>query len=190
MKLVAGLGNPGARYARTRHNLGFRVADRLAERASVAFGPDRAEAWTARLRWGEEAVIVVKPQTFMNLSGGAVEPLARWYRIEPDSILVVCDDLDLPQGRIRIRRGGGDGGHRGLASVLNALGTEAVPRLRIGIERSAMDPEAWVLAPMEGEEMAFFDDAVESAADAVETWATDGIETSMNRFNSAQMERE
>jgi PTH1 family peptidyl-tRNA hydrolase len=166
------------------------VADRLADRAGVAFGPDRVEAWTARVRWGAEAAILVKPRTFMNLSGEAVGPLARYFRIEPDSVLVVCDDLDLDRGRIRIRRGGGDGGHRGLASVIEALGTQAVPRLRIGIDRSDMAPEDWVLAPMGDEAMAAFDDAVERAADAVMIWATDGIETSMNRFNSAEMERE
>jgi len=185
MKLVAGLGNPGARYDRTRHNLGFRLIDRLVRREGLAFGGCPFPADVAQGRFGEEKTVLVKPRTFMNLSGEAVGPLARWYKLDPASVLVVHDDLDLAPGRIRVRSAGGDGGHKGLASVLTHLGTDRVPRLRIGIGRSDLPPEAWVLKTMTDEDEDAFEPALSSAAEAVDTWVREGIEACMNRFNAA-----
>ncbi|MCU0722352.1 MAG: aminoacyl-tRNA hydrolase [Planctomycetes bacterium] len=185
MKMVAGLGNPGARYERTRHNVGFRVADRLAEAGGARFGPGPAEALVARREAGDERVVLVKPQTWMNLSGRAVAPLARWYRIEADALLVVCDDLALPEGRLRFRRGGSDGGHKGLASVLEAMGTRDVARLRVGVGAPAGAAEDWVLAPFAAAEEERFRAAEARAAEAVETWIREGIEACMNRYNAA-----
>ena len=185
MNIVAGLGNPGVRYARTRHNLGFRVVEVLATEAGLSFGGSPFEARIARGRFEGGDAILTKPQTFMNLAGTAVGPLARWYKVPPGDVMVVHDDLDLPPGRIRIRRGGGDGGHRGLASVIEALGTDRIPRLRIGIGRSESAPEVWVLEPMEDEERNAFQAPVALAADAVRTWIREGIESCMNRFNAA-----
>lgn len=188
MILVAGLGNPGRRYARTRHNLGFWVADVLARRASTPFAKGRFEAETADWRLGGRRGLLVKPQTWMNLSGDAVGPLARWHKIPPRDVLVVCDDIDLPAGRLRARRAGGSGGHKGLASVLEALGTEEVPRLKIGVDRPEGPAEAWVLAPLSDEETEPLEAAAARAADAVETWATEGIEACMNRYNATAAE--
>jgi PTH1 family peptidyl-tRNA hydrolase len=159
MKMVAGLGNPGARYERTRHNLGFRVVDRRA--------------------------VLVKPQTWMNLSGRAVAALARWYRIEPESVLVVCDDIALPEGRLRVRRGGSDGGHKGLASVLREMGTTDVPRLRVGVGAPVGAAEDWVLAALDAGAEERLEAAAGRAAEAVETWLEEGIEACMNRTNAA-----
>src|SRR6185295_13736415 len=149
MKLVVGLGNPGARYRRTRHNLGFGVVDRLAERWGVTIAGRRHEAETASATFAGERTILAKPLTFMNLSGEAVGKLRRLHRLEPAAILAVYDELDLPAGRVRVRGAGGAGGHRGVASMIEALGT-GFPRVRIGIGRppGGSDPTAYVLEPI------------------------------------------
>ncbi|MHC5077629.1 MAG: aminoacyl-tRNA hydrolase [Planctomycetota bacterium] len=183
MRIVAGLGNPGARYAKTRHNLGFWVVDQLAREAGAAFGSGPFPALVARTDLGGERVVLVKPQTYMNRSGEAVGPLVRWYKVETDSLLVVCDDLDLPAGRIRIRRGGSAGGHKGLGSILADFGTDRIPRLRMGVDRPQGAAESWVLAPLGAEEEAGFQETVGTAAAAVMTWVQEGIEACMARFN-------
>jgi len=185
MKMVAGLGNPGPRYEKTRHNLGFWVVERMADRGGGRFGPGPGEAVVARWDAGDERAILVKPLTWMNLSGGAVAALARWYRVETESVLVVCDDIALPEGRLRIRKGGGDGGHKGLASVLRDLGTRDVPRLRVGAGAPRWAAEDWVLAPWTPEEEERFRAATSRAAEAAEVWLREGIEACMNRFNAA-----
>lgn len=189
MKLVVGLGNPGPRYTRTRHNVGFRVVEALAERLRVPFGPSAFEGRFARASWDALEVGLLAPETFMNASGEAVaEAVHRLPVADPGAdLLVVFDDLDLPLGRLRLRARGSDGGHRGLRDVLDALGTEEIPRLRFGIGRPApgADPVHWVLSPFGSEEEAVLRHAVPRAVDAVTCFLDEGIGAAMNRFNAA-----
>ncbi len=185
MTLVVGLGNPGRRYAATRHNIGFAVADELARRAGVPFEHGRANALTARIGTGVSSVLVMKPLTMMNLSGEAVADVARFYRIDPAAILVVADDVNLPLGRLRLRARGSAGGHNGFRSIIALLGTEEFPRLRIGVGRG--DPRReladHVLARFDEDEAADVDTSVARAADAVECFTAEGIEAAINRHN-------
>jgi PTH1 family peptidyl-tRNA hydrolase len=183
LRLIAGLGNPGREYARTRHNAGFRVIDVLAERWNVALSPE--PKWRAELgRVGD--VFLCKPTTFMNLSGEAVTAIADYYKIEPEETLIVCDDAALPLGRIRVRPGGSSGGQNGLANVILHFATEDVPRLRIGVG----GPEgktltSHVLGAFSPEEETIFQAALTRAADAVELAQARGLESAMNQFNQA-----
>ncbi|MGE0040116.1 MAG: aminoacyl-tRNA hydrolase [Vicinamibacterales bacterium] len=188
MKLVAGLGNPGPQYRDTRHNVGFVVVDRLADRWQVA---DRwresHQALVAKATVGGGAVLLAKPVTFMNLSGEAVGGLASYYRIDPADVLVIVDEVALPLGRLRARREGSAGGHNGLKSVIQHLGTTAFPRLRIGVGRGDTRRElaSHVLgkfAPDEHDEM---EAALRRAAEAAEMFVSEGIERVMNVFNAA-----
>ena len=190
MKLVAGLGNPGARYRGTRHNVGFEVVDLLAIRHRVDFEAAPADAVFARWRRNEtgrsgDVILLTKPLTFMNLSGDAVAALARYYRIDTPDLLIVCDDVNLPLGRLRVRGSGTEGGHNGLRSVAAMLGTIDYPRLRIGVGRGDLrrDMADHVLARFEPEEESGIEAAVARAADAVETWIDDGLAKTMNVFN-------
>ena len=184
MKLIVGLGNPGARYAGTRHNVGFDVVDELARRRRLTFESSPAEALMARERGPGARLMLAKPLTFMNLSGRAVGELVRYYRLDPDHVLIVADDVNLPLGRLRARRGGSDGGHNGLRSVIEALGT-AVARLRIGVDRGdrRRDLASHVLATFDESELETIRPAIDHAGDAVEVYVTDGIDRVMNRFN-------
>ncbi len=191
MKLVAGLGNPGAKYRETRHNVGFAVLDRLAERHGLTFdmAPGNAgEALEARWRVGAETVMLVKPLTFMNLSGTAVAGLCRYYRVERPDVLVVCDDVNLPLGQLRARAGGSEGGHNGLRSVAQALGTNDYARLRLGVGRGdeRRDLADHVLARFAPEERTGIDRAIVRSAEAVEMWVTDGLAKVMNTFNRVE----
>ena len=185
MKLVAGLGNPGDRYRGTRHNVGFDVLDRLARRHALQFDAAPADALQARWRRGDEAVWLVKPLTYMNVSGEAVGALARYYRVETPSVLIVCDDVNLPLGRLRARASGSEGGHNGLRSVALHLGTIDYPRLRIGVGRgdARRDLADHVLATFAPEERPVVAEVVGRAADATELFAREGIGPVMNRFN-------
>jgi peptidyl-tRNA hydrolase, PTH1 family len=187
VKLVAGLGNPGDRYRGTRHNVGFEVVDLLARRHGLLFEAAPAEALQARWREGDETVWLVKPLTFMNLSGPAVADLARYYRVAVADLLVVSDDVNLALGRLRARPGGSDGGHNGLRSVAEALGTIDYSRLRIGVGRGDMrrDLADHVLARFESDERPGVEGAVDRAADAVEHWVRHGIDDVMNVYNRA-----
>ncbi|HXE80593.1 MAG TPA: aminoacyl-tRNA hydrolase [Vicinamibacterales bacterium] len=189
MKLIAGLGNPGRRYRDTRHNVGFRVVDELARRAGVDFGPAPADALVARIRdfEGRGPVLLVKPLTMMNASGEAVAALGRYYRIEPDALLVITDDVNLPLARLRARARGSSGGHNGLRSVVQHLGTEAFPRLRVGVGRGdrRVDLADHVLATFDPEERPIIEAAIMRAADAAALFVAAGIEAVMNRFNPA-----
>lgn len=184
MKLVVGLGNPGAKYRGTRHNVGFDVLDRLAARHGLVFDAAPAEALQARWRTGD-GVLLVKPLTFMNLSGDAVDTLRRYYRVELADLLVVCDDVNLPVGRLRARAGGSDGGHNGLKSVALGLGTTEYARLRVGVGRGdeRRDLAAHVLAGFAPEEQAGIDEAIARSAEAVELWIGSGTAAVMNVFN-------
>lgn len=183
--LIVGLGNPGARYESTRHNVGFRTVERLAQKYGLTFGKMEHRALVASGTILGNRVILAKPQTFMNLSGDSVVPLARFYKIEPDHIIVIHDDLDLPLGTLRLRKSGSSGGQNGLKHILQRMGTQAIPRVRIGIGRppGRMDPVDYVLTPFKGEDEILAAEVQNRAITAIETWLTDGIELAMSRHN-------
>ncbi len=187
MKLLVGLGNPGAKYHDTRHNVGFRVIDALARRWSVDQWREQHQALVAKVREGGEAVLVAKPMTFMNLSGDAVAGLAGFYKVAVPDVLVVLDEVALPLGRLRAGRSGSHGGHNGLKSVIARLGTSDVPRLRIGVGRGDGRKELadHVLGAFAAEERDQVEAAVLRAAEASVMFVTDGIERVMNVFNAA-----
>ena len=185
MKLVVGLGNPGAKYEGTRHNVGFAAVDLLAKRHGAAWeaAPRGVEALVAR--WRAEDAVLAKPLTFMNLSGTAIVGLLQFYKIEPADLLVLVDEVQLETGRLKINPDGSAGGHNGLKSVIESLGSMQFPRLRIGVGRgdSRRDLADHVLARFEAGERDIVEDAIARAADAAETFAVDGLATAMNRFN-------
>ena len=186
MILIVGLGNPGPQYEWTRHNCGFFVIDELARRAGVEVRTRECQALTGRARIFDNQVMLVKPQTFMNLSGVAVAQLKEKYEVERAAdILVISDDLALPLGRIRLRRDGGAGGHNGLKSLIAKLGTQDFPRLRIGIapEHPVADTAAFVLAEFPRRERDALTESVARAADAAEVLCQEGIEKAMSKFN-------
>ncbi|MEU1546943.1 aminoacyl-tRNA hydrolase [Nocardia sp. NPDC005745] len=184
--LVVGLGNPGPEYERTRHNVGFLVADVLAERVGGRFGVHKksgADLLQARLDGRQ--VLIAKPRSFMNLSGRPVAALAKFFSVPPTEVIVVHDELDLPFGAIRLKRGGGEGGHNGLRSVSSALTTKDYLRTRIGIGRppGRQDPADYVLKPFSAPERKEVPVIVEQAADAVELLLRVGLETAQNRVH-------
>lgn len=185
MKLVVGLGNPGAEYRATRHNVGFEVIDELARRQGLDQWRESFESLTAKVTGGRETVLLAKPLTYMNESGVAVRGLIDFYKIDINKLIVAADDLDLPLGTLRLRNGGGDGGQRGVRSIIQHLGTREFARARCGIGRppGQMDPAAYVLRPFMGDDIINAQIMVEHAADAVETWLTDGLELAMTRHN-------
>ncbi len=181
-RLVVGLGNPGERYTGTRHNVGFDVVDELARRAASPFS--MVPKWVAQVATCGGRVYM-KPQTFMNLSGEAVANHARYHRIEPSEVLVILDDACLPLGEVRLRRSGGSGGHNGLESVMVHLGTEAVPRLRVGIgDRGQIPLDEFVLSKFSIDERPLAQKGVLRAADAADHANAHGIEAAMNTFNN------
>jgi PTH1 family peptidyl-tRNA hydrolase len=183
--LIVGLGNPGRDYRHNRHNVGFMLVERLAHDLGLHFTRRQSKAQVASGRLGRRKAILAKPQTFMNLAGESVAPLARFYRVHLPDLLVACDDLDLPLGTIRLRASGGSAGHRGLRSIFEHLGSQAFPRLRIGIGRppGRMDPANYVLQDFSEPERAILHEALGRAADAVRAFAADGIEAAMTRYN-------
>jgi len=185
VKLIVGLGNPGPRYANNRHNVGFQCLDRLAQAHGLAFQRRENKALLARGQIAGVEVILAKPQTYVNLSGQAVERLARSYQVPLEDILVIYDDMDLPLGRIRLRPGGGAGGHKGVRSIIEHLGSRDFPRLRVGIGRppGRMDPVDYVLGDFTPEERPVIEEVYERAIAAVECWLREGIVAAMNRYN-------
>lgn len=186
IRLVVGLGNPGREYDATRHNAGFSVLDRIASRLGTSFRKDsKSEALVARVP-GEELVLM-KPTTFMNLSGEAVSDYARFYRIDPASVLVMADDVALPLGALRLRKEGGSGGQKGLESVLIHFSTERVPRLRIGVGGAlpGRDLSGHVLSRFLPEEQAAADAAFDKASDAALCVVSKGMDHAMNLYNAA-----
>lgn len=187
--MIVFLGNPGPKYAGTRHNAGFAVADELSRRLSTDIRRLKCRALTAKVKLGGKDVLLVKPQTFMNLSGEAVRPLADYYKVSPERILVVSDEIALNPGRIRLRPSGSAGGHNGLKSIIQHLGTDSFPRLRLGVgspPHPDYDMPDWVLGVIRGEDAEAFSSAVKRAADAVECCVESGVETAMNKFNGNQ----
>jgi len=189
MWLIVGLGNPGERYARTRHNVGFRSVETLAERHSLTFRQQRANSQLAEGIIHGQRVVLVKPQIYMNLSGQAVSALRNWYKIDPaHELLVIYDDLDLPFARIRIRERGSAGTHNGMRSIVAQLGTTEFPRLRVGIGQppGKMDAADYVLSRFTPEEEAVLPDVLARVADAVDVILREGLITAMNRYNPLQ----
>jgi PTH1 family peptidyl-tRNA hydrolase len=185
MHLIVGLGNPGRKYDGTRHNVGFDVVDALARRHGAEWeaAPRGIEAFVARWRTADS--VLVKPLTYMNLSGGAVVPLLQFYKIDPGDLLVLVDEVHLELGRLRIRRSGSAGGHNGLKSLIASLGSQEFARLRIGVGRGdgRRDLADHVLAKFDANERATVAEMVDRSADAVELFIAEGIGPVMNRFN-------
>ena len=190
--LIVGLGNPGREYAHSRHNVGFWCLNRLARRHGIAFSSRGRLAAVGEGRLAERRVILAKPRTFVNQSGRAVSPLLQRFRLSPQQLLVVYDDLDLPLGRVRLRPSGSHGGHRGMRSIVEAIGSQDFPRIRIGIGRPKVageptwEPEAvvdYVLSPMTAEERRILDEAAATAAEAILCLLSEGVEAAMNRYN-------
>lgn len=185
MKLIVGLGNLGRKYNQTRHNVGFEVLNRLAERFGDGQVKDKFGGQLMEARIGGERVLLLWPHTFMNLSGRSVGPAVEFYKLDLSDLLVVCDDFNLPLGKLRFRREGSAGGQNGLADIIRRLGTEEFARLRVGI---GPVPEDWnaadfVLGRFAAAEKDIVNEVIVRAANGVECWATNGVEASMNRFN-------
>lgn len=187
VKLIAGLGNPGARYVRTRHNLGFMTIDRLASVMGVSFSRVQDEAQFVRTRYADTTVLLVKPQTYMNNSGRSIAALARRNGCNAEDILVIVDDKELPLGKIRLRAAGSAGGHNGLKSINACLGSDAYPRLRLGMATASMAQfdvlSAFVLSRFDPDEMDQVREMTAQAAQAALCWVENGVEVAMNRFN-------
>ena len=184
--LVVGLGNPGDQYEHTRHNVGFAVADELAERCRVPLQRLKFRALTNTVTLGGQKVLLMKPVTYMNLSGEAVREAAAFYKVPPEHILVLSDEVALPPGKLRVRKGGSAGGHNGLKNIIAHLGSDQFPRIRLGVGQQPhpdYDMADWVLGKPQGEDKKAVEAAVVRAADAVECLLAKGPEEAMNRFN-------
>ena len=184
--LIVFLGNPGPKYECTRHNAGFMAGDALAKKLGVSINKARFKALTASAEINGEKVLLMKPQTFMNLSGEAVGQAARFYKVAPEHVIVVSDEVSLPLGKLRVRMKGSAGGHNGLKSIIASLGSDAFPRVRIGVgvpPHPDYDMADWVLAVFRNQDLEDMLAAAAQAAEAVITYVTDGPERAMNRFN-------
>ena len=185
MRLIAGLGNPESRYEGTRHNVGFDALRQLANDCGIALDGKKMKAVYGRGVIGGEKVILSMPQTYMNLSGESVREMADYFKLKPEDIIVIFDDIDLPVGQLRIRHGGSAGGHNGIKSIISCLGSDAFVRVRIG---TGAKPKGWdladyVLGHFDAAERKLIDDAAERAAEAVKVIIEEGIEPAMNQFN-------
>ena len=183
MKIVVGLGNPGREYAATRHNLGFMVVDELARRHAAGERRNRFRSDLVEVFDGGDKIVLLKPRTFMNLSGAAVREAVNWYKTPLTDVLVVVDDIDLPFGSMRLRAKGGSGGHNGLKSIIAELGSDAIPRMRLGIGRGPGHATRQVLSRFTSEEEQVLPSVLDAAADCVLDWERHGIIDAMNRCN-------
>jgi PTH1 family peptidyl-tRNA hydrolase len=184
VKIIAGLGNPGVRYQWTRHNVGFKALDRLAELRNIIIATKRLKSVYGRGRIDSQEVLLVKPLTFMNLSGEAVKRVVDFFGASQEDLIVVHDDLDLPLGRLRFKQKGGDGGHQGIRSIVESLGSNTFLRLKIGIGRppQGMDPADYVLQTLNKSERVEFNEAASWAAESLMVLLLEGLPTAMNRF--------
>jgi peptidyl-tRNA hydrolase, PTH1 family len=192
-RLIVGLGNPGAKYDRTRHNIGFDLIDQLAKRWQIPVSDQKrfqgmvGEGWVnslAKTLRERQKIVLLKPQTFMNLSGQAVRSVLDWYKLAPTEVLVLYDDLDLPLGKLRIRLAGSAGGHNGMKSIISHLGTPTFPRLRMGIGKSQDETISHVLGKFSAAESSIVTDILQLSADAVELSLGAGVEKAMNKYNN------
>ena len=191
MYLIVGLGNPGSKYKNTRHNIGFMVVSRLAKALGVRFNGKRFESRNAVARYRNRELILFRPQTFMNQSGRAVKACVDYFGLNVDDILVVHDDLDLPLGRVKVVQKGGAGGHRGILSLTQSLGTDRFSRVKVGIGRPQYDEgvEDYVLSPFYKNERVLLDEALQLALQAVQIFVTHGVVSAMNEVNRYERKR-
>lgn len=184
MKLLVGLGNPGKKYAGTRHNVGFRVVDLVAERLNIGIEKNKFSSLFEMVKIGEYDVCIVKPQTFMNLSGQAVQGFASYYKVDPEDVLVVHDDIDLPFAKLRIAVSSGSGGHNGVSSIIEHLGTNAFYRLKIGVGRpdERIDTADHVLMGFDKEERPLIDAAIKASAGTIFEYYENGVEKAKKRI--------
>ena len=186
MKLIVGLGNPGIEYQFTPHNIGFLAVDRIAEQCGVTIDNRHCKALTARARIGKEEILLAKPETYMNLSGLSVQELSRKYEVDPQKdLIVIYDELDLPLGLIRIRERGSSAGHNGMQSIINAIGTQEILRIRLGIapDHPVKDGSRYVLSQFKKSQLVVLDEMLDTAAQAVNVVMNEGRGPAMNRFN-------
>ncbi|MFC4403575.1 aminoacyl-tRNA hydrolase [Gracilibacillus xinjiangensis] len=185
MKCIVGLGNPGRKYEKTRHNAGFMVIDYLLERHNWKLEKQKFNGLYTMETWEDEKVILLEPQTFMNLSGECLRPLMDFYQLEPEDVVVIYDDLDLPLGKVKLRQTGGHGGHNGVRSIIDHLGTKQFNRIRFGIGRPVQPIPVidYVLGKFSADEQAALDDSIEHAANALEAWMRDSFQKVMNDYN-------
>ncbi|RME37377.1 MAG: aminoacyl-tRNA hydrolase [Planctomycetota bacterium] len=183
MKLIVGLGNPGPRYAGTRHNVGYDVVDRVARRWNIDLGSEKFHGWFGKGTIADKPVVLLKPTTWMNRSGQAVVAAGRFYKLSLEDLLVISDDLALPLGRLRLRTSGSAGGHKGLQDILDRLGDDRWCRLRVGIGEAVGDPVRYVLERFTEDEEAVMEPARQRAAEAVACWVEHGPQKTMNRYN-------
>lgn len=184
--LIVGLGNPGQKYEHTRHNMGFLTVELLAEQLNVKLNKVKFKSAYNIVRFAGQKCLVMKPQTYMNLSGESVGEAARFYKIPADHVLVISDDVSLPAGKLRIRGGGSAGGHNGLKNIIQHLGTDRFPRIKVGVgspRPGEHDMVDWVMGKPMGEDRTAVEDALDRAGDAAKTLITEGIDRAMNRFN-------
>ncbi|MBE9076478.1 aminoacyl-tRNA hydrolase [Romeria aff. gracilis LEGE 07310] len=192
-RLIVGLGNPGPKYDRTRHNIGFEILDRLAKSRSVSLDENRRfQGVAAEFRSAEQdRIILLKPTTYMNHSGRAVRAVVDWYKLDPGSVLVIYDDMDLPVGKLRLRLSGSAGGHNGMKSIISHLGTQDFPRLRVGIGSSEKGSDnaviSYVLGRFGPDERKLIDAVIPVAVDAVEISLCKGVEPAMNFYNGKEI---
>lgn len=192
MKVIVGLGNPGIRYQGTRHNIGFRVVDRLAEINRIPISTKRFKSIYGTGRIDSQRVVLLKPMTFMNRSGEAVKKTVDFFRVGMEDLVVVQDDLDLPLGRLRFKRRGGDGGHQGVRSVIESMGGNTFLRLKVGIGRPprGMDPADYVLTPFGETRESDMEKILSRAAESLRVMLLEGIETAMNRYQKKEKTEE
>lgn len=188
MKIIVGLGNPSMKYAGTRHNIGFGVIDELSDRWNIRIADSKMKGLCGGGIIAGEKVILVKPMTFMNLSGECVRPFVDYYKVAPEDVIVCYDDISLDVGMIRVRGKGSAGGHNGMKNIILHLGTEGFPRVRVGIgaKPEYMDLVDYVLGRFPTDELPTIREAIEDAADAVELWIEEGLQPAMNRFNKVK----
>lgn len=184
--ILVGLGNPGKQYESTRHNMGWLALDSLMEMENFKLSKLRFKAWTGILEKNGNKILVMKPQTYMNLSGESVGEAARFYKIPADHVLVISDDVSLPAGKLRIRGGGSAGGHNGLKNIIQHLGTDRFPRIKVGVgspQQADYDMVDWVIGKPMGEDQGALMEALDRAGEAAKVLISDGIDRAMNRFN-------
>ena len=191
MYIIVGLGNPGKQYEHTRHNVGFEVIDRLAEKHDILMTERKHRAFCGKGLIGGQKAMLVKPQTFMNLSGESVKSAVDFYQIGTDELIVVYDDVSLSPGQLRIRRSGSAGGHNGIKNIIAQLGTQEFPRVKVGVgeKPERMDLADYVLSHFSKGEWEMMEEAFKEAADAVEVMIADGVDAAMNRFNAKKNEQ-
>ncbi|MBN2047511.1 MAG: aminoacyl-tRNA hydrolase [Anaerolineaceae bacterium] len=185
--LIVGLGNPGREYRDTRHNVGFMCVDKISETLNIPMSRVQAKAIIGSKKVGDLKILLAKPQTYMNASGQAVGALSKFYKVPPENILVIHDDLDLPLGTLRLRPGGGSGGQKGVASIMQHLGTQEFPRMRFGIDRppGRMDAAAYVLQNFNAAELEILEITLRKAAEAAQSFYQHGLNHAMNHYNGS-----